>query len=249
MTSFVVADVGNSRVKWARCDEQTVQDSASLPLDDASAYDRQFRAWNLPTQLAWTIAGVNPSGVRSLSNWLETRRAPSPHLINNSMIPVQSSVDHREQVGVDRLLNAVACNSRKEPGRPGILVDAGSAVTVDWVDEEGVFRGGAIFPGLRLMAQALHHYTAKLPQVNWQAVPPQFPGRNTDQAILGGIHASVVGGIERLQGRMCTSSVTQPHLWLTGGDAEALAHSLPQVWNLWPTMTLEGLRLTALRHM
>jgi type III pantothenate kinase len=248
MTSFVVADVGNSRVKWGRCDEHAVLDSVSLPLGDASAYERQFVAWDLPTRTAWTIAGVNPGGVQSLSAWLETRRAPVPQIVNSAMIPLQSSVDQREQVGVDRLLNAVALNSRRESERSGIVVDAGSAVTVDWIDVDGVFRGGAIFPGLRLMAQALHQFTAKLPLVHWQAVPLLPPGRNTEQAILAGIHAAVGGGIERLGAQLCSLSTAKPHLWLTGGDAGMLARSLQPGWNLWPNMTLEGLRLTALRH-
>ena len=55
---------------------------------------------------------------------------------------------------IDRLLNAVSASRVLPPGRGGVLIDAGSAVTVDWLDEEHVFRGGSIFPGLDLMAEA-----------------------------------------------------------------------------------------------
>ena len=88
-------------------------------------------------------------------------------------------------------------NSRRRPDTPAVIVDAGSAVTVDYVDERGVFRGGAILPGLRLMAQALHDYTALLPVVTIDG-EAAMPGATTTEAIKAGVFAAVLGGVERL---------------------------------------------------
>ena len=81
-------------------------------------------------------------------------------------MPLEVELEHPDKVGIDRLLNAVAANRRRQEHVAAILVDAGSAVTVDYLDGNGVFRGGAIFPGFRLMARALHDYTALLPIVD-----------------------------------------------------------------------------------
>ena len=80
-------------------------------------------------------------------------------------LPLRVELEKPDHVGIDRLLDAVAVNSRRAPGVPAVIIDAGSAVTVDLVDGAGAFRGGAILPGLRLMAKSLHDYTALLPLI------------------------------------------------------------------------------------
>jgi type III pantothenate kinase len=151
---------------------------------------------------------------------------------------------HPEKVGVDRLLDAVAANSRRRPGNPAVLIDAGSAVTVDWVDAEGAFCGGAILPGLRLMIESLHRYTALLPLIEVPQEPPAALGTDTRSAMASGVFWSVLGGIEALIARLSAQSPTPPDLFVTGGDA-ALMHRALTRGMLWPEMTLEGVRLSA----
>ncbi len=129
-----------------------------------------------------------------------------------------------------------------------MIADAGSAVTVDLVDASGAFAGGAIVPGLRLMAKALHEYTALLPLVDppmpeGGATPP-LPGTTTTSAIEAGIFWALSGGVEailREYRRLCGCSV---EVFLTGGDGPLLSAVLPDA-HLWPAMTLEGIRLSA----
>jgi type III pantothenate kinase len=160
-------------------------------------------------------------------------------------LPLKVAVDNPSQVGIDRLLNAVAANTRRNLHAPAIMVDAGTAITVDYVDEAGVFRGGAIMPGLTLMAKSLHDYTALLPLV---PVDPgvSLPGGSTVTAMQAGIFWSVAGGILELIARL---KALQPHspaqVFLTGGDAMSLRAPLPGEITVWPTMTLEGLRIAS----
>src|SRR5205823_11315500 len=94
-------------------------------------------------------------------------------------LPLSVALAEPAKVGIDRLLNAVAANTLRPRDMPVVIADIGSAVTVDWLDENGVFKGGAIFPGLRLMAKALNDYTALLPLVEiWRNLPP-LPGTST----------------------------------------------------------------------
>jgi type III pantothenate kinase len=247
MSTFLVADVGNSRIKWGLCTADELVGIASLPLDSPAAWDEQFARWECSRIAACVVAGVNPDATRRLLEWLTARGEQAVHIVTNKLLPLRVQVDFPEQVGVDRLLNAVAFNHAREENEAGIIVDAGSAVTVDLVDEVGIFRGGAIFPGLRLMAQALRTYTAKLPMVHWDEPPGSMPGPNTSAAIACGIHAAVVGGILRLVDQLTAATSKPPSCWLTGGDGSLLRDFLPDSWKHWSVMTLEGLRLTALR--
>src|SRR5262249_29792757 len=151
------------------------------------------------------------------------------------------------KVGMDRILNAVAAKNRVQRDRSIIIIDAGSAVTVDWVDDTGTFRGGAIFPGLALMAKALHDYTALLPQVRYPEPNPRLPGTNTRAAIEAGIYWAVAGGIRALVRRLRLSSLAglHPVVFLTGGDASLMESVMDTSVHVWPEMTLEGIRLAA----
>lgn len=250
MTLFV-ADVGNSRMKWGRCSPQQVQDIVALPLDDVSAWEAAWQTWQPEPHDVWMLAGSNPAPLDRLASWLKERRQvlrfwPGPHAL-----PIRVNVDAPERVGVDRLLNAVAAWRKDAEATPAVLVDAGSAVTVDVLDTAGVFQGGAIFLGLRLMAVALHQYTARLPLVEVREALPAVPGKNTETAIQLGLHDAVVGGIlhliHRYQMRYPVHCV-----WLTGGDAALLRPALAPLLGerglkvrTWPEMTLEGLRWLA----
>jgi type III pantothenate kinase len=161
-------------------------------------------------------------------------------------LPLRIEVEQPERVGVDRLFNAVAANARRRPETAAVVVDAGSAVTVDWIDETGAFRGGAIFPGLRLMSQALHDYTALLPLVDEWPERPALPGTSTISAIQAGVFWAVAGGIQALAKQLGNETGSTPEFYLTGGDASFLEKALNQPTVVWPEMTLEGIRLSAL---
>jgi type III pantothenate kinase len=253
---MVVIDVGNSRIKWGRCDEQKVQEAASLPLADVEAWARQRQQWQLQPRERCVLAGVNPPVMAKLAAWLAKQGHAVELLDSYRALFVEVSVEQPERVGLDRLLNAVAANARDRTGKPAIVVAAGSAVTVDWIDQENVFRGGAIFPGLRLMALALHAYTAKLPEVPVPNAQPELPAGSTEQAIAAGIHGAAAGGIIYLIEQLVADQRLEPLVYFTGGDGEFLSRSLePHLrrlkldWELWPWMTLEGIRLNAARRL
>jgi type III pantothenate kinase len=121
-------------------------------------------------------------------------------------------------------------------------------VTVDWLDETGHFAGGAIFPGFRLMAQALHDHTALLPLIEVPGHVPALPGTSTTTALEAGVFWAVVGGIRALIDELAVRSAIPPQVFLTGGDAALVGPSLQHMAGpvtVWPHMTLEGIRLAA----
>jgi type III pantothenate kinase len=242
MTARLVADVGNTRLKWGRCLADGLR-VAALPADDPAAWDRQLAEWNVGSGTEWAVAGVHPARRERLVAWLRDAGATVRVVANYREVPIRVAVDHPERVGIDRLLNAVAAADRVARGTPYIVIDAGSAVTVDLVDGDGTFRGGAIFPGLRLMARSLHSFTAQLPLVEEFADAP-VPGRDTAAAIRAGVVHAVCGGIDRLVERLSDRS-PKPEVLFAGGDTELAAQlrCRPQV--VGPALTLEGLRRTA----
>jgi type III pantothenate kinase len=246
MKPDVVADVGNSRIKWGRCHKGRVVDAVSLRPDDVGSWQSQLQLWNVATAKHWSVASVHPERCNRLTDWLRELGHQVQVLSSWQQLPLRILVDHPEQVGIDRLLNAVAASGHVPAGTAAVIVDAGSAVTVDWLDQSGAFAGGAIFPGVQLMARALHDHTALLPQVKVQQSRPLLPGTSTVAAIEAGVFWAAAGGIQALIGQLAAGAKIM--VYLTGGDGPLLAKALNQDLHPWPNMTLEGIRITSERQ-
>jgi type III pantothenate kinase len=244
MTARLVADVGNTRIKWGVCGADGLTAASAVPPDDPAAWAAQLHRWGLSSSLTWAIAGVHPARRDRLADWLRGRGYEVRVLSDYRELPLRVDVAVPEKVGIDRLLNAVAAADRVPPQTPAVIIDAGSAVTVDLVDDCGVFRGGAIFPGLHLMARALHDYTAALPLVENIDVPaPPLPGRDTVAAITAGVVYAVGGGIDRLVERL-TASATGARVFFSGGSSDLLAQLTCRPEPAGPYLALDGVRRT-----
>jgi len=244
MTPHVVADVGNSRIKWGFCLPDDLIVMQSHPPEDTDVWQKRFDSSHLAPGSLWVLAGVHPARRDRFANWLR-ERGQQVHIVTHPReLPLRTRLPEPEKAGIDRLLNAVAVTRRRPPGRPAVIVDAGSAVTVDYVDESGAFAGGAIFPGIRLMAKALHDYTALLPLIELPDDVPDAPASATVPAMQAGVYGAVAGGISRLVAQYRSLSAEPPTVFLTGGDWALLRSTFPDAVFA-PTMTLDGLRWTA----
>ena len=88
----------------------------------------------------------------------------------------------------------------RPPGRPAVVIDVGTAITVDLVSAEGAFLGGAILPGIAMSARALHEFTDLLPLVDMSelAAPPPALGDSTEAAMRSGLFWGAVGAVRQL---------------------------------------------------
>lgn len=250
MTPDVVVDIGNSRMKWGLCRPSVAaEDMVSVPLDAPDKWVEQASSWNIKPKAAWAIGGVVPNRVETFGEWVAARGGSAVFFQKPSQLPITLAVDEPDKVGIDRVFGAIAAKASKPAGVPAITVDVGTAVTVNLVDANGVFQGGSIFPGPRLMALALHEHTAKLPLVELEAMESVGPpGKNTISAIKTGIFGALIGGIWGEVG--CMSELCKPLPWLfvTGGGAEFLVgpagNAVARLIHA-PALNLEGIRLAA----
>jgi type III pantothenate kinase len=250
VTPDVVVDIGNSRVKWGRCEHGRVAEMASLPGDSPEEWNRQAAAWNLAPGQTWAVASVRPQWEEAFAHWV-TSRDGRVVVVNRERIPLALDVDEPDKVGIDRLLNAIAASRRVPPGTPAVAVSVGSAVTVDLIDAGGVFRGGAIFPGPWMMARALHEFTAALPLVDPKPIDVERTvGRNTREAIESGIHNAVDGAVDVILWNISREATVPLAIFVTGGGLGFLRGIHNAVEDLYdleydPLLTLDGLRLAA----
>jgi len=225
--------------------------------------------------VSWWVSSVNPGAASQLERIIRQARPKDRwQLIDASMIPLPDRLANRLATGVDRLLAAWFASrflgsgwftASGAPSSGMIVVDAGSAVTVDWVDGTGTFRGGMIYPGFALAARSLPTGTAALPDITldptahetaqWGDVPL---GREIFAAIRAGLYWSQWGGlrgaIEALQ-HHCrratqrevgdatpdTVLVTGPDIVVTGGGIAAFRSRLPETWRWEPDLMAQAI--------
>lgn len=154
-------------------------------------------------------------------------------------VPIVTALADGATPGQDRLLNALAAFDHLK--QACIVVDCGTAVTVDFVDGEGIFQGGSIAPGANMQLHALHQGTAALPHVHL-AVPTADPfGKDTAQAMLSGVYYGIRGLVRLLAERYAEAYEAYPPVIATGGDAPLIFEGDELIDRIIPDLTLWGI--------
>lgn len=250
MKPDVVVDIGNTRMKWGFCVGDRVTNVARLPLDDEAAWNKDLAKLPAPSPARkWAAASVNPPALKRFLTWSRKHGQTAVVFENRANVPIRVNVDEPDRVGIDRLFGAVAAKAMVPPNTPAITVDLGTALTVNLIDADGVFQGGAILPGPRLMARALHDFTAKLPMSEpTSGADFKAPAKNTGAAIRLGIIAALNGGMAKLTRAFANECATPPWMFVTGGGAHLIDSSnLPWIaeTKFVPALILEGIRIAA----
>ncbi len=163
-------------------------------------------------------------------------------------VPIAIRVERPDEVGADRLVNVLA--AARLHGTPAVVLDLGTATTLDCVALDGAYVGGAIAPGLELGLEALAARTAKLPRIELRT-PDRAIGRNTTQAMqagaIFGYQALAAGLLERVRAELAEASGIEPSevkAILTGGlSAAPWARALRGIDTIDPELTLKGLAI------
>jgi len=160
----------------------------------------------------------------------------------NTVMPILYEVP--SEVGADRIVNAVAAYEKfgQDSGRPLIVVDFGTATTLDAITAAGEYLGGAICPGVQISADALFQRAARLPRIDVRK-PTRVVGRTTVSAMESGLFYGYVGMVEGLVRRMSDELGGNAVSVATGGLAEMIAPETTLIQHVDPDLTLHGLRI------
>ncbi|MBV6519042.1 MAG: hypothetical protein DCC43_10950 [Candidatus Brocadia sp.] len=244
----VAIDIGNTNIHIGIFEDDVLH--AAHTVRNAPLLQTNFTKVLNPVVIsqaqAVILASVNPPLEAYVIEYIGKHRPEQPCRIGKEIpIPIPVLTESPCSVGVDRLVNAIAAFERTKNGT--IVVDAGTAITIDGINKEGAFLGGIIAPGIETSAKALHHATALLPQVSIKK-PNTVLGRNTEEAIQSGVYWGSVGMIRHLVDMIRDEMKCQPAIIATGGDASLLTQDILMVTTV-PHLTLEGIHLAYKMHL
>jgi type III pantothenate kinase len=242
----LLLDVGNSRIKWGIGEDGEVHRTGQITHERIRERGLGALTTRLPHDVDAVIASnvAGPSFATRLAGVVGAHLGRELHFAKSGRAAcgVTNAYTHPRRMGVDRWVAMVGAWT--ELGQACLVVDAGTAVTIDAIDDDGRHLGGQILPGTALMAVSLAVDTSELPKV-----PPlkaaDFAGldmfaHSTRRAIQSGVLGAVVGAIERASGALATAS-TDAVLVLTGGDAPRLLPALDPGVIHRPNLVLQGL--------
>jgi type III pantothenate kinase len=221
-------------------------------LKDDASFDWLVEQFQQHVQERWLVSCVQQTALNQLEKSLKARGIQfPPHIVRQSDLKLEVNVHHPEKTGIDRLLAASAAWQLASQSGPIVVVQAGTAVTVDYIDEYGVFQGGAIMPGLGLALQLLAAGTEQLPWLGNHLVHtiPELPGKNTTQAISAGVNAALVGGVSHLTQRYRHHSGKVIVVYVSGGDGQLLVPHIQKPVEFVEHLVLRGLSAMDWTHL
>ena len=229
-------DIGNTATKWASFEGRELTGHGyGLPegLLREAVRVMVCASGDVEETLERIAAAKGPGPADGGEQWLHVLGPETP-------LPIRLDYKTPATLGADRVADACGA-AGLHPGEACVVIDAGTCITVDFVDAQGTYHGGAIMPGLKMNLQALHTFTAKLPLIDIEGVDKApVLGRTTEESILAG---TVGATLLALAGYVALYKEKAPALrvLLTGGDAERLAALGARGWEMVPQLTMIGL--------
>jgi type III pantothenate kinase len=248
----LLIEAGNSRIKCAFIDHTSKEliNPISFFYQERQLSDDIWLHWqSLPPPDEVYFANVASENVQHMiARWVREHWHCPVHqvislpqacgLTNGYAIP--------STLGSDRFLAMIAAK-QLHPNQSLIVVDCGTATTIDYVDNNGIHVGGMIVPGMSTLAIALQQTTQiKLPNGFKPNIPKLTLGRNTADAIVQGVYWQTVDFVDSEIHKLVQRDVKNTHCLLTGGNAALIAGDLQQKVEMVPNLVLQGLQAMAL---
>ncbi|MHC4228789.1 MAG: type III pantothenate kinase [Planctomycetota bacterium] len=193
------------------------------------------------------VSSVKPVWTELVRQIAEDELGEELHIVGQDVpLPMDLWVDEPDKVGTDRVVSAAAAYVVTEDAV--VVADFGTAVTIDLVDENGVFLGGVICPGFEISAKALEQNTAQLPKT--KITKPKAPyGKNTAEAINCGLYFSAVGTLEEVIRRYAEKIGKWPQTVITGSAAKTIKDDCNFIDSFVPNLVVKGIVLAYRKHL
>jgi len=248
---FLAITVGNTRSAIAILDDAVIEDKSSFNSTQTSdIVEYALKVWkSLEGESPQIVmASTNESVASILSATLEDQTSKQIWQIGEDVpVAIGQHLDPETITGVDRLLNGAAAWELAK--QACVVIDAGTCVTVDFVDGEGTFHGGAIAPGARMQLEAMHNGTTTLPEVEFEPPLNEAFGKNTAQAMLQGVFHGIRGMVHQLTEQYAARYGAFPRVIATGGDALTLFEDDDLVEQIVPDLQLQGIAISVAHAM
>lgn len=219
----LACDVGNQMIHLACVRGDEVTPMRTVRVGELGQVGQVLAAlWrDIPPPRKVAACSVNPTALKALEAAAAEAIGEAVLVVGRDLpSPIDANLSNPSATGTDRLCAAAAAFDRL--GVACVVADFGTAITIDYVNDEGVFQGGAILPGLGMSARSLQEGSSQLPQVDL-AAPAAACGKDTRQAILSGLIYGARGALRELVEAYATELGHWPVVILTGGDAALVA--------------------------
>jgi type III pantothenate kinase len=233
---FIKSVSGGSAAKLTKCLKSAWE---KIPFAESSTEPRRDGVI--------VVSSVKPVWTTLIEQIAESELDEEIHVIGKDIpLPMMLGVDEPDKVGTDRVVSAAAAYAVVEDAV--VVADFGTAVTIDLVDPNGVFRGGVICPGFEISAKALKDNTAQLPNV--KVTRPKGPyGRNTVDAINCGLYYSIVGALQEIIRRYAEEIGKWPQTIMTGSGAKTIQADCEFIDNYVPNLVVKGIVLAYQKYL
>jgi type III pantothenate kinase len=236
---MLLIDAGNSRIKSALWREGRIEFVESVETGSSHPPAAWHSLGSPERILASSVAG--PAVETRITEWTKSAWSLIPEFakVRRTAAGMNTRYEDPARLGVDRWLAALAAYHLA--GGAAVVVDAGTALTIDVIDAGGTHLGGSISPGLSLMAKSLTHNTAHLRLHS--LIASDDVATNTAVAISTGCRDAVAGGIERMRDKIRRSLVGDMHWYITGGEAQIVMTASSIDFQHVPDLVMRGLVL------
>lgn len=238
----LLIDSGNSFVKWALASEDGLVTKGRCATMSVTCLYDAWQDYEVPERVV--VANVAGKRVEDeISKVASSLWQLDAEFIvaSKNCCGLINSYHKPAQLGVDRWMAIVA--AFQMTGGPVIVVDCGTAVTIDLTDENGLYVGGVILPGVNTAFQSLKTGTDAVEKFNVPSDPVSSAEKSTEKGVYAGILLGLAGGIERIAREQALLVARVPVICMTGGDAEKLIPYLAVPVDLQADMVLQGLRI------
>lgn len=230
----LILDVGNTVVKLAVYDHNNQIHLTQVSKTRlVSSLKKLIKQYHINKSIVSNVSNLSESAIKSISN--NTTLLIVDH---HTKVPFINLYKTPETLGPDRIALAAAA-AFQYPYNNVLVIDVGTCITYDFVNDKKEYLGGAISPGLQMRYKAMHNFTAKLPLLNPNK-PAHFIGNTTNSAMHGGVF---VGILHEIDGFISAYKNIYPNLTiiLTGGDSKILGNQLKNTIFANSNFLLEGL--------
>ena len=256
--NLIAIDIGNTNITLALYLDNEEKQIDTLPGTDTEKLGNILKKYWEQIPVLETSKEKKRNGVLIVSSvrpgWTKIVEGLAKDLLSEKIkligrdipLPIDAWVDEPDKIGTDRLLSAAAAYAVAQ--QAVVVADFGTALTIDMVDDNGIFQGGVIIPGFAVSSKALSDNTALLPETSVKK-PEEPYGKNTAEAINNGLYFAAVGALQEVIRRFAEKHGTWPQTVITGSAAKIIKDDCDFIDNYVTDLVVKGIALAYVKYV